>query len=596
MQTLVIVALFTSPDAVFLGHEALLRLGADTALVEVSDEAIVPLSASGVARFSVLSIPFTRGSDSVAIELAELRPVRPGRPVTVAAVLERPRSGLSAAGRLEGTFREYLLEFGGLEIGDTILIRTRRMVDRLPMAPLVDYSFFFQGRDSLASSSFRLEWPCLMELHVWQLAGPEPVDRVAGDVRYMTWESGPASPVEALPFSVPVDETAARVVISSADAQQVSRTLFESLDPGTPDSATEALLDSLVRSTDGSPEALSAVVSSMITYAGAEIGADPGYTPQPPSLTLSRRSGVCRDMAVLLVALLRTAGVEAWTVLSRSSPRLDPLVGSRSFDHMIVMAVCKGDTSWLDPSADAGGGGAGMRGLRVLPLTPEGSMILELADPVGLDTLDIEMDATLSAGMDTLRATMRVSFAGGAEDLWRGMMRSVPPAERPEALRMLFGALPGSDLDLVGEPGNPEGALSVAGTALYQVPLLRSGNGYDACIPGLDEIDQAGTRMAAILLAGREGSDRMHVETPLLECLRMTIEVQGAIPGLPDGITESHYRCGWEGSQTRVVLSESALLAPVWPGPEDAAGILSALLLRGSPGNRVLHILGRTAP
>jgi hypothetical protein len=393
-----------------------------------------------------------------------------------------------------------------------------------------------------------------------------------------------------------VDETAARVVISSADAQQVSRTLFESLDPGSPDSATEAVLDSLVRSTDGSPEALSAIVSSMITYAGAEIGADPGYTPQPPSLTLSRRSGVCRDMAVLLVALLRRAGIEAWTVLSRSSPRLDPLVGSRSFDHMIVMAVCNGDTSWLDPSADAAGGGAGMRGLRVLPLTPEGSVILELADPVGLDTLDIEMDATLSAGMDTLRATMRVNFAGGAEDLWRGMMRSVPPADRPEALRMLFGALPGSDLDLIGEPGNPEGALSVAGTALYPVPLLRSGNGYDACIPGLDEIDQAGTRMAAILLAGREGGDRMHLETPLLECLRITIDVQGAIPGLPEGIAESHYRCGWEGSQTRVVLSESALLAPVWPGPEDAAGILSALLLRGSPGNRVLHILGRTAP
>jgi hypothetical protein len=596
LQALILAAILSTPDAVYIRHEALLRLASDTSFVEVTEESLIPLTSMGVARYSVLSVPYTRGSDSVSIEQADLRPARPGRAASRALVTERPRAGLSAAGRLEGSFREYVLEFGGLETGDTILIRMSRRVSRLPMAPVVDYTFFFQGRDSIACSRFRLEWPSAIPLHIWSSSCPEPLERSAGGIRYLEWETGPAAPVDVLPFSVPVDEVCSRVAVSSAAPEQVSRMLFGSLDPGPVDGVTAASLDSILAFTDGSPEDLSAFVSSAITYLGAEIGADPGYTPQPVQVTLARRSGVCRDMATLLVALLRRAGVEAWTVLCRTSPRLDALVGSRSFDHMIVMAVDDGDTCWLDPSGPASGGGTGLRGLRVLPLTPAGCGMLELPDPTGSDTLSISLRATLSEGLDTLSADFLATFSLGAEDLWRGMMSSVPEQDRPEVLRLLFGALPGSRLDLEGDPDDHSSRLSVRGTALYAVPAVNSGNGFDLCIPGLDEIDQAGTRMAAILLAGGRDAARMHIETPLSERLAIELEIPGAILALPAEVREENYGCLWTGVGDSASGTEWAVISPVWPDAGQASSIEAALLIRGSPGNRVLHVLGIAGP
>jgi len=591
LQLLVLAGLMALPDAVFLSHSAVVRLSPDTTMEEISDEVVIPLTTQGVARYSVLSVPYTRGSDEVDVELAEVRPCRPGRPVSPAEVAEGPRSGLSASGRLEGTFRQLTLSFRGLEIGDTVRIITRRAVERLPMAPLADYSFYFQGRDSIASSSFRLEWPSAVDLHVWQSGGPERAERAASAIRYITWLGGPESPIETLPFSVPVDEAASRVVISSASPQQVSRRLYEALDPGPPDSLTAVLLDSLASAAPPGPQALSSLVSSMISYAGAEIGADPGYTPQPPSVTLERRSGVCRDMAVLLAALLRARGTEAWVALCRNSPRLDPVVGSRSFDHMIVMAVSGRDTFWLDPSAASGGGGSGLRGQRALPLTPGGCGILQLPDPSGTDTIRIEADGALSNRLDTLSVSLKVSFAGGAEELWRGMMASVQPADRPEALRLLLGALPGSSLTLTGDPGEPGSVISVEGMAIYRVPTMPRGGGIAACIPGLDEMDQAGTRVAAILLAGSAGRPGIHLETPLFESLQMTLSLPGSVTDLSDRVESEGYSSSWELHGSSAVLTETAVLGPVWPDSGQAEMLLASLRSRSSPGGRVVVVL-----
>ena len=78
--------------------------------------------------------------------------------------------------------------------------------------------------------------------------------------------------------------------------------------------------------------------------------------PQFPSQTLKRGYGDCKDKAVLLAAMLRSAGVPASLALLNSGPGRDinpDLPGMGMFDHAIVYVPASGADSelWVDATA-----------------------------------------------------------------------------------------------------------------------------------------------------------------------------------------------------------------------------------------------------
>ena len=58
--------------------------------------------------------------------------------------------------------------------------------------------------------------------------------------------------------------------------------------------------------------------------------------PSPPADPFGKGRSVARDSAVLLASLIRRAGGTAWLAMLNTSGRRGGLVGSRSFDHMVV--------------------------------------------------------------------------------------------------------------------------------------------------------------------------------------------------------------------------------------------------------------------
>jgi lipoprotein NlpI/transglutaminase-like putative cysteine protease len=93
-------------------------------------------------------------------------------------------------------------------------------------------------------------------------------------------------------------------------------------------------------------------VQDEIRYVGIEIGQG-SVQPSHPNEVLRRRYGDCKDKTLLLIALARALGVEAYPALvstwagRRASELLAmPVV----FDHMIVHARVDGGTYWLDPT------------------------------------------------------------------------------------------------------------------------------------------------------------------------------------------------------------------------------------------------------
>jgi transglutaminase-like putative cysteine protease len=99
-------------------------------------------------------------------------------------------------------------------------------------------------------------------------------------------------------------------------------------------------------------------VQDEVRYLGIELGRN-SHEPHPPAEVLEQRWGDCKDKALLLSALLRELGVEAWPALvnTRLRRRLDQRLPSPfSFDHVIVQVVRGGRTHWVDATiADQGG-------------------------------------------------------------------------------------------------------------------------------------------------------------------------------------------------------------------------------------------------
>lgn len=99
-------------------------------------------------------------------------------------------------------------------------------------------------------------------------------------------------------------------------------------------------------------------VQDDIRYLGIEMGRN-SHEPHQPWETLEQRWGDCKDKTLLLVALLRELGVEAWPALvnTRLARRLDEKLPSPFlFDHVIAQVIEEGRTYWIDGTiADQGG-------------------------------------------------------------------------------------------------------------------------------------------------------------------------------------------------------------------------------------------------
>ena len=98
-----------------------------------------------------------------------------------------------------------------------------------------------------------------------------------------------------------------------------------------------AALAAEVRAAGGDPIAEAARRARGIRYFGTELGWG-GLKPRQPEETLRRAFGDCKDKALLMVALLREVGVEAYPALVNYPQHLhvDPAMPGPRFDHAIV--------------------------------------------------------------------------------------------------------------------------------------------------------------------------------------------------------------------------------------------------------------------
>lgn len=94
-------------------------------------------------------------------------------------------------------------------------------------------------------------------------------------------------------------------------------------------------------------------VAEKIRYIAVEYG-EAGFEPHGASEVFKNKYGDCKDQAVLLIGMLRYAGIPAYPVLisTRGNWRLDDNFPALVFDHAIVLAKIGERSVFLDPTGE----------------------------------------------------------------------------------------------------------------------------------------------------------------------------------------------------------------------------------------------------
>ncbi|MCF7873937.1 MAG: DUF3857 domain-containing protein [Candidatus Omnitrophica bacterium] len=118
----------------------------------------------------------------------------------------------------------------------------------------------------------------------------------------------------------------------------------------------ERLLKDLIKDKKTNKDKAKAIyeyVAKNIRYVAVEYG-DSGYQPHSASEVFVNKYGDCKDQAVLLVALLQEAGLDAYPVLipTRSSYPINKNFPSINFNHAIAATRIDGNFIFMDPTSN----------------------------------------------------------------------------------------------------------------------------------------------------------------------------------------------------------------------------------------------------
>lgn len=103
---------------------------------------------------------------------------------------------------------------------------------------------------------------------------------------------------------------------------------------------------------------LTEFVQDQVRYLGFENGVH-AFKPHNPVNVLDQRYGDCKDKSLLLVALMRSLGTEAypmWVSTYKNRNLRQDEVSPYVFNHCVMLAIHEGDTIYIDPTSSSMGG------------------------------------------------------------------------------------------------------------------------------------------------------------------------------------------------------------------------------------------------
>jgi hypothetical protein len=310
---------------------------------------------------------------SSMVEISQVRIIRGDSAINVPLDglldLPAPQSGIYWSDRLK------MLQLPRLEVNDGIEVISFRkgysyaLLDNddeedgryVPPMPGEYFDIvLFQGYTPIVEKKYILKMPADKRIHSQVYNGTmyNSVTYNQDTTTYAWWMKD----IEALPeerFSADLTDIVPKVVVATVESWEaksrwffdVNESQFEYTD------AIKAKVDEIFERagvTNGSEEqkAFELVhwVAQNIRYSGQTMGEGEGFTLHSGEMIFEQRSGVCKDIAGMLVTMMRAAGMDSHAAMTMAGSRIEK-VPADQFNHCVV-ALKKSDGSFVmyDPT------------------------------------------------------------------------------------------------------------------------------------------------------------------------------------------------------------------------------------------------------
>jgi hypothetical protein len=218
----------------------------------------------------------------------------------------------------------------------------------------------FQASVPIVERRYELSLPADKRLHSRIYNGPlySSTTYSADSTRYAWWAYDvPARPRE--PRAAGGSDVVPKVVMATVESWEAKSRWFFDVNEGqfdvTPEIAAKVgeIFDR-AGVTDASEErkaeALVHWVAQNIRYSGQTMGEGEGFTLHPGGMIFEQRSGVCKDIAGMLITMMRAAGMDSYAAMTMAGSRIEG-VPADQFNHCVT-ALRKADGSFemYDPT------------------------------------------------------------------------------------------------------------------------------------------------------------------------------------------------------------------------------------------------------
>ncbi len=307
------------------------------------------------------------------VQVREVNVIRDGAriPVDVSAVMDLP----APQSAIYWNDRIMLLQLPRLQVGDGVEVRTFRkgftyalLDDAIPdddrYIPPMPGEYFdivlFANEAPTLEKRYILKLPAGKKLHaeVYNDALYSSVTYDEANDTYAWW--GLDLPARIHETRQPsASDFVPKVVMSTAASWEAkSRWFFDinsdqfEVTPAIQEKVDDILADTGLSNADADrkAEALLHWVAQNIRYSGQTMGEGEGFILHPSTMIFEQRSGVCKDIAAMLVTMLRAAGLESNPAMTMAGSRIDA-VPADQFNHCVTaLKLPDGSYRMYDPT------------------------------------------------------------------------------------------------------------------------------------------------------------------------------------------------------------------------------------------------------
>ncbi|HLD28855.1 MAG TPA: DUF3857 domain-containing protein, partial [bacterium] len=262
--------------------------------------------------------------------------------------------------------RVKIISFPEVEEGAVLEYRARYYQQKLIAGRFFVYNFGVQGSEPGLSqkliirtpAKFGLNWKKYLKGYLRPQPGLEPLIRDVPGKKEYVWDIGEIPEILEEERMPPWAEITDYVFISNFHSWDDIFVWWNGLvgKKLAPDQAIRKKVKALALGKKTLREkamAVYAFVCENIRYVAVEYG-EAGFEPHAASEIFMNKYGDCKDQAVLLLAMLREAGIKCYPVLigTRGVFEMDPDFPTLVFNHAIACCEIDGEIIFMDPTSE----------------------------------------------------------------------------------------------------------------------------------------------------------------------------------------------------------------------------------------------------